>query len=167
MGRFVSVLFFPVLLAGAALFVRGAGEALPPVVASHFDAAGHANGHMPRGLYLNLMTAMVVGAPLIVGLLPSVLIRRPGARINLPNREHWLAPGRREATLGFIGGATMLFGAGLAIFLCYVHWLVVRANAHASPTLPPSQIYPALAAVPGGVVALIVSIYVRFGRVPR
>ncbi|MCJ0765750.1 DUF1648 domain-containing protein [Variovorax terrae] len=136
MQRGRALLIFLVLLAVAALFIGATGRGLPAVVASHFDASGAANGFMPRGAYLLLMLAVVVGVPLAVVVGSGRALDRPGARINLPHRDHWLAPGRREETVAFIRRQLARFGILLVVFLCYTHWLVVRANGVSPPRLP-------------------------------
>ena len=54
------------LIVAAAAFVLASSRWLPPVVASHFDAAGNANGAMPRHIYTLIMTALIVVAPGVV-----------------------------------------------------------------------------------------------------
>jgi hypothetical protein len=83
---------------------------------------------MPRGIYIAFMLVFVIGLPLLLVLVTSFALGRPNARINLPNRDYWLAPERRAETLNFLRACLRWFGALLVTFLCYAHWLVVRAN---------------------------------------
>jgi hypothetical protein len=110
-------------------------RALPDVVGSHFDASGAADGFMPRSWYVGCMLVMVVVFPLLLVIVQSFVLGRPRARINLPNREYWLAPERRTATIDFLRQHLVHFGSMLVVFLCYTHWLVVRANAVTPPRL--------------------------------
>jgi hypothetical protein len=119
---------------------------LPDRVAAHFGAGGVANGFMPRNAYLFFMLVIVVGLPLLVVLLTWVSLNRPGARINLPNREYWLAPQRRAQSIAWIRAGVLQFGALLIIFLCYAQWLVARANRHQPSQLDESWFYGGLAA---------------------
>ena len=48
--------------------------------------------------------------------------------IKVPNREHWMAPVRRDDTIAFLRERVMQFGVLLLAFMGYGHWLVVRAN---------------------------------------
>lgn len=118
-----------ILVADAAFFVWVTSRSLPQVVASHFGASGIANGLMPRAFYVRFILAIVVALPLSLVFLPSLALSNPKARINLPNREYWLAPHRRSETISFLRQHLARFGLVLVVFLCYVHWLVVRANA--------------------------------------
>lgn len=123
-----QLLLFLVFVACAAAFVRLTGQGLPDLVASHFDASGIANGFMPRTVYIRLMLALLIGLPALTVFITWAAIGNPKARINLPDREYWLAPERRAETVAFLRGGVMWFGVLLVSFLCYAHWLVVRAN---------------------------------------
>jgi uncharacterized membrane protein len=123
------------LIACGAVFVVFSSRSLPALVAAHFDAAGRANGYLPRGPYVMLMLLVTVLVPLLVVIIPDRAFSHPEARINLPNREYWLAPERRAATIQFLSRQTSLFAWLVVVFLCYTQWLVVRANALTPPTL--------------------------------
>jgi uncharacterized membrane protein len=122
-------------IAGAAVFVCVSSRQLPALVAAHFDAAGRATGYLPRGPYIAILLLVTVVAPLLVVIIPNRAFSHPDVRINLPNRDYWLAPERREATVRFLSRQTLLFAWLLVVFLCYTQWLVVRANALTPPTL--------------------------------
>jgi hypothetical protein len=62
---------------------------LPPVVASHFDAAGAPNGWSSRGSYAILLAAIGVLLPLgIIGLVTALTQRGPQL-LNIPARDYW------------------------------------------------------------------------------
>jgi uncharacterized membrane protein len=123
------------LIACAAAFVVISSRSLPALVATHFDAAGRANGYLSREPYIALMLLISVVVPLLVVIIPGRLFSHPDVRINLPNREYWLAPERRAQTLRFLSRQSSIFAWAVVIFLCYAQWLVVRANALHPPTL--------------------------------
>ena len=127
--------FLIVLAACAGVFVWTTGSGLPDIVASHFGTSGAPNGSMPRTVYLIFMLAFVAGLPLALTLLTGIALGRPGARINVPHRDYWLGPERRDETVAFLRRQFVRFSSMLVVFLCYVHWLVVRANAVQPPIL--------------------------------
>jgi hypothetical protein len=129
------LLGFAVLVAGAAAFVGLTSLSLPDVVASHFAADGTANGAMSRGAYLGVMLAVVVGLPTLLTVASYFALGAQRARINLPNRDYWLAPERKAETVSYLRAQLARFSAVLLVFLCYVHWLVVRANGIQPPHL--------------------------------
>jgi hypothetical protein len=123
------------LAAGAAAFVCISGRSLPDTVGSHFAASGNATGFLPRALYLRLTLIFVVLLPLAINLVASLSLRSVNARVNIPNRDYWLAPERKAESVEFVRRQIARFSAMLMVFICYVHWLVVRANALTPPLL--------------------------------
>jgi hypothetical protein len=160
----------PLLLAvlvAAAAFIWLSSGSLPPVVASHFVAGGAANGFMPRSAYLGLTLAVTVGLPLILALVMGSVTRLvPDRFINLPNRDYWLAPERRQETLDYLSNQGNRFAMLLCAFLCFVHWLVVRANAMQPPHFPESTLVTALPLFGVALLVWIGAFLVRFLRRP-
>lgn len=74
-------------------------DKLPAVVPSHFDGTGQANGWMSKfGFYLlmgSLQALLLVGTPMLGRLIKNL----PDSMLNIPNKDYWLAPERREGTL--------------------------------------------------------------------
>jgi hypothetical protein len=128
MKNIKSSTLFAFFIAFAAAFVWLTSARLPARVASHFDGTGVANGFMPHGVYVWFMLAMVVLVPGASVFVTWLAIASPGARINLPNKDYWLVPERRDETIRYLRSGIVFFGAVLVMFLCYVHWLVVLAN---------------------------------------
>lgn len=158
---------FLFLLACAAVFVWVTSLALPEVTASHFAGSGAANGFMPRAYYVRYMLGVVVVLPLVLVFVPSLSLSNPNAGIRLPHKEYWLAPQRRLETIGFLRQHMARFGSMLVLFLCYIHWLVVRANTAVPPRLPAAWAM-------GGIVVFVLGALVwsgvllrRFRHVPR
>ena len=159
--------FFLVLVTCAAIFVWVTSRPLLEVTASHFAGSGTANGFMSRTFYVGFMLLFVVVLPLVLVFVPSVGLNNQKAGIRLPNREYWLDPERRAETVEFLRQHMARFGSMLVVFLCYIHWLVVRANT----VLPPSM--PAPWAI-GGIGVFVVCALIwagtllrHFGNVPR
>ena len=126
---------FIALLVCALAFVWYTSNLLPDVVASHFNRAGAATGFLPRSVYRSAMMIVLLLPTVFLVVMPRVSLRRPDARINVPNREYWLAPERRAQTAALIAQRCTQFGVMLILFLCYAHWLVVHANREQPPTL--------------------------------
>ena len=157
---------FILVLVAAGAFVWLTSGALPSVVASHFGPGGQANGFMGKAPYMALMLALVIAVPALVA--SSVLLVRvlPPQLVNLPNKRYWLAPERRAASLEALGALSLRFAVALAVFLCFVHWLVVRANAVQPPKLQEAWLYGGMAVFGIATLLWIFSLYRRFGRVP-
>ena len=158
---------FLALVACAALFVWLTGRALPNVVASHFGAAGLANGLMPRDAYVVVMLAIVALVPLLLAVVPILAFRNPRARINLPNRGYWLAPERRGETIEVLSRQALRFSTLLLGFLCYAHWLVLEANRVVPPRLSSGWFAGGLVVFLAATLVWAVSLIARFRNVPR
>jgi hypothetical protein len=102
----------------------------PDVMAVHFNALGNPDRFVPRFEFFSdevktVFVVIVLG--LVVQLLPMIL---PVEWINMPNREYWLSPERREATIdrfSYFGAA--LFALILVVIQA-VFELAVSANLH-------------------------------------
>lgn len=106
---------------------------LPETVASHFDLAGRADGWSSKSGFLALYLALSLGIAALFGGLGWLLPRLPDALINLPNKDYWLAPERRAATLQRACDALRWMGvATLGLLLALLH-LTVRANLREPP----------------------------------
>jgi uncharacterized membrane protein len=158
------VLVFVLVLAGG--FVWLTSGDLPSVVASHFGAGGNANGFMSKSMYTALMLAAVMAIPSLVGFSGQLVRVVPLQSVNLPNKEYWLAPQRRAATLESLSSLSGLFAIVLTFFMCFVHWLVVQANALQPARLSEGSLFAGLAGF-GVITALwLVALFRRFSRVP-
>ena len=75
---------------------------LPDMVAAHFDAAGSPDGWAAKNSFM----AAYLGAALFIMLLFSGIslgiARLPDSKINIPDKEYWLAPQRRRQTFDLI-----------------------------------------------------------------
>jgi hypothetical protein len=148
----------------AALFVWRTSRTLPAVVASHFGPGGEANGYMTHAVYLKFMLGFVVLLPWLVNFAMERILASPRASINLPNRDHWLSEPQRTSTIEYLLRHMRYFGMMLVVFLCCVHWMVVRANAAVPPTLDSTRFSIALGAYLLVVVLWIVALRRRFRR---
>jgi hypothetical protein len=151
---------------GAAAFIWFTSGGLPPTVASHFDGAGYPNGFMPRSLYVTLLALIVFAVPLLLSVAPLIASGPAGERLNVPNKAFWLHPDRREATLAYIARHARWFGYSVTVFLCYVHWLVVRANALHPAHLSSPALIAGLVAFFIALLAWLAALYVHFRTRP-
>jgi len=150
----------------AVVFVFLTAGPLPPVVAVHFAVGGAANGFMPKANYLRFTMALLIGLPLLIVFFSSLTTILPPRLINLPNREYWLAPERQADTLAYLRKHGTHFGVILVLFLCFVHWLVVRANTHNPPLFPESLFFIGMAAFLVSLIAWLSGFVAHFRRRP-
>jgi len=158
------LLLWALALASAVVFILVTSVNLPELVASHFDASGVPNGFMPRSTYLTVTLAIVVGVPLLLMLPLYLASSGSGTRLNLPNKEYWLDPKRRAETVAYLRGQAQLFSVAICLFVSYVHWLVVGANARQPPQLSSSALLVALAVLLVALVVWLATLYGHFKR---
>jgi uncharacterized membrane protein len=154
---------FITLLAFAILFVVSTVSQLPPMVASHFDAAGQANAFMSRSGYTRFVLCLVLGLPLaVVAILTAVYSR--ASDLKLPNRDYWLAPQRIDRTRAFLVAHGVWFGSLLVVLACFVHWLELTANRAQPPHLSNSMFAAVMIAFLLATAVWIVALTVAFRR---
>lgn len=121
------LVFSALLVATAAYFFSGTGV-MPERVAVHFAADGSANGFMTREGYRQFMIEFGLGVPLGTALIVAILPALIPTRVNLPNKDYWMAPERRAQSLAFLSGHGFWLGCLLLLLMSGVHRLVVAAN---------------------------------------
>jgi uncharacterized membrane protein len=135
---------YPLLILLAGLCLVSLGQAmwyhpqLPGLVASHFNAAGQADGWMPRAHFLKLQILLSLGVTAGFAVLALVVAGVPDAWINLPHRAYWLAAARREETRRYLSGVVLSSGCGTLAFLLFLHQRVQHANLDGTRQLTPS-----------------------------
>lgn len=150
------------LLVAAGAFILLSSASLPPIVATHFIAGGSPNGFMLRAGYIHLILALTIALPIVVAGLSALVGVVPIRYLNLPNRDYWLSPERRTETIAYIRCHGLFFAALLAVFLCFGHWLVVRANELRPPLYPEQLFLVGLAIFLAAVVAWAGVFFVHF-----
>ncbi len=106
---------------------------LPTRVASHFDAAGQPNGWSSKSAYMVGNLAFAGGFALLFLGLTGLVRRIPNDWINMPNRDYWLAPERRTATLAQLQRQMEWLGAATVALLLAIGQLTIEANLTAAP----------------------------------
>jgi hypothetical protein len=108
---------------------------MPPLLATKFDY---------DGTPVAWMTARAVGilefgllALFLVGfwVLPRTFANRPGTYWRIPNKEYWLAPERRAATIAALRGLISWMGVVVLLLFMAVSQLVFDANNRTPPRL--------------------------------
>jgi hypothetical protein len=157
--------FLVFLLAAAGLaFVIVTAARLPDVAATRFDLGGAPNAFITRQGYRWLMGILVGVVPLFVAFLPALIGARWPQLLNIPNRDHWLAPERRAQTLASVESRTMLLAAAMIAFMCFTHWLVLEANAADPMKLAGTPLVLGVGAFLAFVTGWIVALHMRFRR---
>ena len=130
--RFILVL----LLLFAALQIAHFYPLLPDTVASHWNGAGAPNGGMPRGPFVGIYAGVLAFMAFMFNALPGSIMKYPDARINLPNKQYWLAPERRARTGEVIARYMVEAGNATIVLLLVVFHFALAANTTEKRALP-------------------------------
>ncbi len=155
---------FILVLVISAVLIGVTTDRLPVQIASHFGAGGVPNGWMSRDGYLLFMLGFALGVPLVVVLSMAILPRRMVKGINIPNRDYWLDPSRREETLRYIEAHAYWLGSLIAAFIADMHLLLIQANASQPPHLPGPLFVTLLVGFLVTLATLMVSLMLHFRK---
>ena len=161
MSQLARLLFVLLLIVATILICATTGK-LPAQIASHFGAGGVPNGWMDRTDYLLFMLAFAVVLPVSVVLGPLFLPRMKFNKINIPNRDYWLAPVRREATNRYLATHALWLGSLLVVFIAGIHLVLIEANATQPPHLPFAPFVTLLALFMAALGIWIVTMMIHF-----
>lgn len=106
---------------------------LPERVAIHFGADGNPNDWLGKTGATILSSGLLVGIPLFFAMIPMVVQRLPTAMINIPNREYWFAPERREESLKALSSFMAWFNVAITTFVVCINHITFVANRDAQP----------------------------------
>jgi len=159
-------LVFAALVIGSTAFAFVTSGQLPDPVAVKFDFAGNAIAYMARATYRAFMTAATPVLPLILLVLQVWLPRVQPLRVNIPNREYWLAPERRMEMFAYFERHALIVGSGSALFFAAMHRLMVHANSQVPPHLDNFIFFLTIGTFVLGVILAIIALALHFRRAP-
>jgi hypothetical protein len=126
-NRRAAAVFFAVLvLCFVQLYIEG--QELPERVATHYDQSGRPDGWTGRNTVLIIFAVIHGITALAFFVMGRLAPRIPPAYLNLPNRDYWLAPERREATCARLFGGMLWLGAATLGFFGLIFHNIVRSN---------------------------------------
>lgn len=143
--KYIAAFVMSLLLAANGLVLATSSSRLPLRVASHFDAAGTANGFMPRSEYVMFMAVISLGIPVLLVLVTVMLPFLAPSRLRIPSREYWIAPERLAQTQTTLATGGLVMSCIVAAFMVGVQLLVLQANARTPPQMDLAILYAMLA----------------------
>ena len=138
---------------------------LPGRMASHFNIEGHANAYMPKDMFLKLHLGIAGLLSAVFLVLPMIIVRLPPSLINLPNKDYWLDPERRDHTGRVIQSFLVGYGNAVLLLLVVVFGDTMRASLMPVPHLS-NRIWAMLAFLFGFMVLQTVRFFRAF-RLPE
>jgi uncharacterized membrane protein len=135
-------------------------------MASHFAASGMPNGWMTKSQFVVVYALTLLPALMVEFWVARRIAKMDGSRLNLPNKEYWLAPERRAATFAYFEDFFAWYGCVFLLLIVFVMGLAMRANLNPPPRLPTAPVLSALAAFTAFNIAAIITMLRRFSK-PR
>jgi uncharacterized membrane protein len=164
-SRVPKRLFFVILAAGLLQLFHDF-PLLPERMASHFAASGYANGWMTKSQFLMTYAVILLPTLFLEFRLYRRIARTPDKKLNLPNKEYWLAPERRAETFAYFEIFFAWYGCAFLLLEIIAMGLAMRANFQSPPHMPTVPIVSAIVAFVVFNVACVVAMFRRFSQ-PR
>lgn len=136
----------------------------PERVATHFNFEGQPNGWMSRRANLIAYSALAYGLPIAVYGIFCLTRVLPVGLVNLPRREYWLAPERREETLRELQRQSLWLGCLMVLFAAGLYAMTLEANQHDPAQLAPQYVLWHLGGFFAGLVIWVVLLLRRFSK---
>lgn len=163
--RLPTSVFFALGLLAAVQYAYYAPR-LPEIIGSHFNRGGAVNALQTKAAFFTTEILMVVLAAAIGFGVPRIIAAMPASMVNLPNKNFWLAPDRREETFAYLQMHMAWFSCALLAFLLYVMQLVFRANLQQPPQLDNASFIAALVAFLLFVAVSTIRLVTHFAKSP-
>lgn len=130
------------------------------------EMVGEAHKALPRDRHMGLMLALAVFSPWLATRGALLLARRATDLVNLPHRDHWMAPERRDETLADLGERLAALGLGIVLLLAGLHYEELQRANPAWPQVPGAVWWAGAAALALGFACWVRAMMRRFGRLP-
>lgn len=140
---------------------------LPDPMSSHFNARGAATAWMPKSGFFILIVVVTLAAGVPIFLVPRSMAKLPNDKINLPNKEYWLAPERRSETMQYLGIQMGWLGCALLVLLLCGLYNAVAANFRPDHHFDSGSFYAVLGAFLAFIIVWLVRLLSHFARVPQ
>ncbi|MGW8258172.1 MAG: DUF1648 domain-containing protein [Thermoguttaceae bacterium] len=137
---------------------------LPQQFATHFNAAGKADGWMNRSSFMMLEGGMGTFGILVMLVAGSVGRFVPEKYVNLPNRDYWLADERRAETMSYLFRQMLWIASLLMCLLIAVHVSTIHANKTVPPHLHQGEALTILGCFLAATLIWMINLLLHFKR---
>jgi uncharacterized membrane protein len=108
---------------------------LPDRVASHFGASGQPDAWSGKDTFLKIYLIAVAFIAILFSGMGFILRKTPSSLINLPNKDYWLSPERRQETLDLLSRQFFSFGSATLLLLLDIFHQAFRVHLGKALTL--------------------------------
>lgn len=159
-----SVILFLLLYLGFVLWVNETASSLPARVATHFGISGDPDGWMSRAGYTLFTSLFGLGLSAFTIGLGFVARFFPASKVNLPNRDYWLAPERRSVTNAYVLEHCLWLACLEVAFVGGMHYLILLANSRVPVHMSGGAFLAILGTFFAGLAVWIVSLVLCFRK---
>jgi hypothetical protein len=152
------------LVVFAAVFIVYTTRYLSEPVAVHFGTGNQADGWMSRNGYLIFMLSVMIGMTAFITFVVGTLPAKFPQWTNVPNRDYWLAPKRRDESLRYLSAHGKRLGYLIVMMMLGMHYTILLANHTRPPSLPVPVFTSILIGFAVALIWWIVRLYRRFPR---
>ena len=124
----LTATLFVLTLAACLVELFWAYNQLPERVHAHFSSWLHLGGEGPRWILVAICGAIPVLIAIAALISIRLVKRQPDKLVQIPNRDYWMSPIRRDRTLDLIASRIYLLGAVKFVADGVFIYAAVRAN---------------------------------------
>lgn len=135
---------------------------MPERMATHFDAAGKANGWMTRQKHGVFMLLTGLGVPGFILVLSWAMRFISPALLNVPRPQYWRAPENYPTACAILMRWGQWQAAGLWVWMTFLNRQIVLANQISPPRLPLAANLPLMLSLLAAEAALLLWLFWRF-----
>lgn len=115
--RNISLLVFIILLALCLAHAVYYYPHLPDRVASHFGASGQPDAWSGKETFMKIYLGVVAFIAILFPGMGFIFRKTPASLINLPNKDYWLSPERKQETIDVLSRQFLWFGSATLLLL--------------------------------------------------
>jgi uncharacterized membrane protein len=155
---------FALFLIGSIIFISCTISLLPQRMATHFDASGQPNGWMSRSSAVIFQGIIGLVLPLIITSVFCTIRFVPTRLINVPQRDFWFAPERREETCAYLSRQGLWLASLLLGLQCMVWYQLIESNSKNIPHLSSSGFLSTLGVFGVAMIVWVMKLFRHFGK---
>jgi hypothetical protein len=159
--RLTATLFF-LTFAACVAELFWAYNQLPERVHAHFPSWLHIGAEGPKWIFVAISGAVPVLIAIAALISIRLVKRQPEKFVQIPNRDYWMSPIRREQTLDLIASRIYLLGAVKFVADAIFLYAAVRANLIGTSELNAGLLFFLAAGFIMAKVALAAQLFWRF-----
>ena len=138
---------------------------LPEQMASHFNASGQPDDWTGKQSFFLIMWGTYLLLTVIFAAMGPLLNRIPESMVNLPNRQYWFAPERKQETVRILSIYMLWMGSSTLVLLLAIMHTTIEANIGADPRIGPPWLI--IGSYLGFTVIWSIAFILRFVRKPK